>query len=324
MPVTVGLLGDVMLGRGVAEELASMPPDAGWTPELRAVLAECDLVVANLECCVSDRGRRTSRIPGKPFFFRAPPSATACLRAIGVSAVSLANNHALDFEDEALCDTLRHLDAAGVAHAGAGPDVGAARRPAIVDAGGLRLAVVGLTDHPEEYAAGQDAWGVAWAELGVGCPRWVHDALAQARCDADLVLAFPHWGPNMVDRPAPWQRERARELLESGADLVAGHSAHVFHGVERMSRGTVLYDLGGAVDDYARHPVLRNELGMLALWRPEGEPRIELMGLRLDYACTGLAEGPDAEWVATRLRRACQELGTVVERVDANRFVIAR
>ncbi len=173
MPVTVGLLGDVMLGRGVASQLASIAPEDVWTPELRAVLAQCDIVVANLECCVSEGGKTTRRIPGKPFFFRAPPAATESLRAIGTRAVSLANNHALDFEEDALADTVRHLDAAGIAHTGAGPGAAEARRPAIVEGGGVRLAVVGVTDHPWEYAAGADSWGVAWAELRAGCPSWL-------------------------------------------------------------------------------------------------------------------------------------------------------
>ena len=49
---------------------------------------------------------------------------------------------------------------------------------------------------------------------------------------ADVVVAFPHWGPNMTSEPAGWQRARARELVAAGADLVAGHSAHIFHGIE--------------------------------------------------------------------------------------------
>jgi poly-gamma-glutamate capsule biosynthesis protein CapA/YwtB (metallophosphatase superfamily) len=323
MGVTVGLLGDVMLGRAVASALASISAEDVWAPELRVVLAQCDLVVANLECCVSERGRRIRRIAGKPFFFRAPPKATASLRAIGTRVVSLANNHALDFEEGALADTLRHLDAAGIAHTGAGPTAAQARQPAIVDAGDLRLAVVGVTDHPWEYAAGRDSWGVAWADLFEGCPEWLRDAVAQARRDADLVLVFPHWGPNMATHPAPWQRERARELLDAGAHLVAGHSAHVFHGIEWMEQRPVLYDLGGALDDYAHHRVLRNELGLLALWRPDGDPQVELVPLRLDYACTGLARVADADWVADRLRQACADLGTTVERLPGDRFVVA-
>jgi poly-gamma-glutamate synthesis protein (capsule biosynthesis protein) len=96
MAMILGLAGDTMLGRGVAHRLAgprSMPP---FAPGVRDVVGRADLFFANLECCVSTRGERI-RLPGKPFFFRAPPRAGRVLAALGVDIVSLANNHALDF-----------------------------------------------------------------------------------------------------------------------------------------------------------------------------------------------------------------------------------
>ena len=78
--------------------------------------------MCNLECCISERGTHTTRLRGKAFFFRAPPAAVDALAAVGTSAVSLANNHALDYEAVALIDTLEHLATAEIAAAGAGPD----------------------------------------------------------------------------------------------------------------------------------------------------------------------------------------------------------
>jgi poly-gamma-glutamate synthesis protein (capsule biosynthesis protein) len=319
---TVALLGDVMLGRGVAQRLRSTSPEDVWAPDLRDVLGRCDVVVANLECCISLRGRETRRIAGKPFFFRAPPAAIGCLEAIGARAVSLANNHALDYEEDALVDTLAHLAAAGIAVTGAGVGPRCAAAAAFVPAGEARMALIGVSDHPREYAARRGRCGVAWADLPRACPQWLLAEVARARREADLVVVFPHWGPNMTRGPAPWQRTRARELLDAGADLVAGHSAHVFHGIERVDDRCVLYDLGDTVDDYARDPVMRNDLGVLALWRPGGHPEIELVGLRLDFARTSLAQGADADWIAERLRRACAELGSSVRRLDVNRFAV--
>jgi hypothetical protein len=85
----------------------------------------------------------------------------------------------------------------------------------------------------------------------------------------------------------------------------------------------VLYDLGDALDDYAIDDELRNDLGVLARWRPGGEPEVELVGLRLDFCRTELATGADADWIARRLERACDELGTSVRRVDEARFALA-
>jgi poly-gamma-glutamate capsule biosynthesis protein CapA/YwtB (metallophosphatase superfamily) len=319
---TVGLLGDVMLGRSVARRLTEVAPERVWSEELAALGAACDTVVGNLECCISERGTPTRRIARKPFFFRAPPVAVRSLAAIGVRAVSLANNHALDYEVEALDDTCAHLAAAGVAAAGAGPDADHARRGAILAVGDLRVGLLAVTDHPVEYAATSDSPGVAFGQLSIGLPDWIPAELGRLRAKADLVVVCPHWGPNMTAEPAAWQRKRARELVAAGADLVAGHSAHVFHGIERVGERLVLYDLGDALDDYAVNDRLRNDLGVLVLWRPRGVPELELVALRLAFCETSVARGADADWIAARLARACAALGTRVERVSEERLVV--
>ena len=322
MSATIGLLGDVMLGRKVAERLAEGAPERIWSEELLELLATCDAVICNLECCVSERGRRTGRVARKPFFFRGPPAAVEALSAAGVAAVSLANNHVLDFGGEALGDTLELLGAAGIAAAGAGANVEEARRGAVIVADDLRLGLLAVTDHPPEYAVRDGSPGVAWADLSAGLPGWIPAELSRLLGEADAVLAFPHWGPNMTGEPAAWQRERARELVAAGADLVAGHSAHVFHGIGRVEDSPVLYDLGDALDDYRVDEELRNDLGVLVLWRPGADPELELAGLQLDYCETGLARGADADWIAARLERACAELGTRAERVGVQRLTV--
>jgi poly-gamma-glutamate synthesis protein (capsule biosynthesis protein) len=184
------------------------------------------------------------------------------------------------------------------------------------------VGVLGVTDHPRAYAAGATSPGVAWADLPGGLPAWIPAAVRRLREAADVVVAFPHWGANMTTEPTAWQRRRARELIAAGADLVAGHSAHVFHGIERVDGPLVLYDLGDALDDYAVDDRLRNDLGILALWRPGDEPELELVALRVGFCETDIASGADADWVASRLSRACADLGTRVERVSEERLVV--
>jgi len=318
--VAIGLLGDVMLGRMVAEALGRQPPEALWAPELRELTGSLDLVVCNLECCLSARGRPTTLIEGKPFFFRGPPTAVDALRAINVHAVGLANNHALDFGEDALRDTLELLHDAGIATAGAGLGPEAARRAAVLPAADLRLGLVAVADHPGQYAAAPGQLGVAQAPMRDEPPEWLLREVAAARERSDLVIVFPHWGPNMATRPTTRQHRIVARLHAAGADLIAGHSAHVFHGVG-WSGGPVIFDLGDALDDYIVDPVLRNDLGVLAIWRPGADPQLELVGLRLDYCHTRLADGIDADWIAARLGDACRELGTTVTRTAEQRYV---
>lgn len=305
--VTIALAGDTMLGRGVARALESVPPSTLLAREVAAAVHEADLVLLNLECCISTRGERWPD-PWKPFFFRAPPAAVELLVDLGVDCVTLANNHALDFGTAALADTLDLLHDAGIETVGAGTELDEARRPAVLEANGFRLAVVGVTDHPPDFAARRNAPGVAFARLDEGIPDWLSEVISSLHADA--VLVTPHWGPNMIERPLPEIRTAAARLLDRGATVIAGHSAHVFHGVE----GPVLYDLGDFIDDYTTHPALRNDLGLLFLLTLHGDGpiRLEALPLKLDYCHTRLADEDDAEWVRQRFTRACNELGTPV------------
>jgi poly-gamma-glutamate capsule biosynthesis protein CapA/YwtB (metallophosphatase superfamily) len=311
--ITVALAGDTMLGRGVAETLREAPRAPLVSPELLELCRSADLFVCNLECCVSDRGAPWPA-PGKPFHFRAPPVAAERLAELGVDLVTLANNHALDFGALALGDTVEHLAACGVAAVGAGGDLPAARRPALLRAGGLEVGVVSVTDHPDDFAAGPDRPGVAFAPLGGGVPVWLLDAVRTLAARADAVLVAPHWGPNMTTAPLDYVRRAAAALTGAGATLVAGHSAHVFHGVA----GRVLYDLGDFLDDYAVDPVLRNDLGLLFLVRLDelGPRELEAVPLELGFCHTRLAAPAAAAWIARRFRAACAALGTEVTGTD--------
>lgn len=318
MQITVALAGDTMLGRGVAECLSSEPPDSLVAPEVVEVVEEADVFVLNLECCVSDRGEPWPR-PDKPFFFRAPPIAIESLKHLGVDCVTLANNHALDFGEQALLDTLDLLTDAGIAFTGAGTAIDRARCPAVLDVREARLAVIGIADHPEDFAATPHRPGIAYDDLESGPPEWLIRTIKEFRDTGDGVLVTPHWGPNMAPSPVRHVREAAAALADAGASLIAGHSAHVFQGVE----GRVLYDLGDFMDDYAVDPALRNDLGLLFLVTlgEEGPIRLEAVPLKLDYCRTRLAEGEDHAWIRKRFTEACAQFGTDVAE-EGGRLVI--
>ena len=301
--IRLALAGDTMLGRTVAEAIrcGDRPVLDG---EVVALAASCDLFLLNLECCISDRGTPGA---GRRFHFRAPPAAAELLAAWGVDCVTLANNHALDFGPEALQDTFDHLRRAGVAWVGAGADAREARAPRRLTAGARGVSLVGATDHPPGDAAGEQRSGVAFADLAAGVPGWLADA-----ADDDLALYMVHWGPNMTEAPVPHVRAAARGLLDAGATLVAGHSAHVPHGAGPR----VLYDLGDFVDDYAVDAALRNDLGLLFLvtLADDGAIEAEAVPLALEFCHTRLADGADAALVIERFVRACERLGAPAER----------
>ncbi|NKZ05148.1 CapA family protein [Actinomadura latina] len=318
MAVTVALAGDTMLGRGVAKRIAASGPHGLFSDGVCEVFAGADLALVNLECCVSERGHPWDA-PGKPFHFRAPPAAVGALTDLGVDCVTLANNHALDYGPDALLDTVAILRRAGIRTVGAGADLAEAREPAVLEVRGTRLAVVGVTDHPADFAAAPGRPGVAYADLRRGVPDGLVRRIRRLRDQADAVLVMPHWGPNMIEEPLAHVLRAAGALVDAGASLIAGSSAHVFHGVA----WPVMYDMGDFIDDYAVDGRLRNDLGLLFLVTLDGgrPSRVEAVPLRLDFAHTRLADGADLAWITGRLTAACRAFGTGVAARDG-RLVI--
>ena len=303
-----------MLGRNVDRRQRSRPPDAVWG-DLGDRLAALDGLFVNLECALSTRGERWTRTY-RPFHFRADPSwATSALEAAGTRFAALANNHLMDVGETALLDTLSALDDAGIARAGAGPDREAARAPAVVDVAGTRVAAVSFTDNTPEYAADEDSPGVAYCRLDPEDPEdraVVERSLDRAReRDPDLLVASLHWGPNMETEPSDDRREFGRWLARR-TDLVHGHSAHVFQGIEVVDGTPVLYDCGDFVDDYAVDDELRNDRGFLFEATVEGG-RIDRLRLRpVEIRDCAVREAPPAvaAWCRERMRERSTPFGT--------------
>src|ERR671932_2107769 len=129
--LTMALVGDVMLGRGVNEALRTLRPEQPWGNVL-PLLDAADLRIINLECAITEHKQPWTRTP-KVFHFRADPSAIEVLTAARVDGCSLANNHTLDFEEQGLLDTLQHLEANNIRYAGAGRNQEEAMSPAFLE-----------------------------------------------------------------------------------------------------------------------------------------------------------------------------------------------
>ncbi|MFC4549547.1 MULTISPECIES: CapA family protein [Halorussus] len=319
----LGFTGDVMLGRLVDERQRRRPAAAVWGDVLDRLRA-LDGLFVNLECCLSTRGGPWTETY-RPFHFRADPDrAVSALERAGVDWANLANNHLMDFGETALLDTVRRLDEAGIAHSGAGRNLRAAREPAVVDVGdpeaaGLRVGFVSATDNTPEFAATEANLGTAYLDLrDESAAREVLAAqLARAReRDPDLLVASLHWGPNMVEEPPERFRRLARWLVEQGIDVVHGHSAHVFQGVEVRDGSVILYDCGDFVDDYAVDSTLRNDRSFLFEMSVEedGVTSLRLLPTEISNLAVHQTSPSTAEWSRRRMRALSAPFGTEFER----------
>ena len=325
--VTVGFVGDAMLGRNLDERYGrdDVDPAAVWAG-LRPRLESLDTVCCNLECCLSTRGER---FPDRTFYFRADPSwAVPALEAGNVGFASLANNHMLDYGPTALGDTLAALDDGDVAHAGAGETPSEAYAPATFSVGDLEVAVVSFADHYAEYGVTDDRAGTAYLECDPEndeTRRLVEVALERARAsDPDLLVASLHWGPNWVEYPAETYVEFGHWLVDRGVDIVHGHSAHVPQGVERYGDGLVLHDTGDIVDDYAVKDDLRNDRSVLfEVGIDDGAlAELRLVPVVIDEYAVTPAVGEAAAWIRDAMRDRSAPFGTSYE-TDGNELVLS-
>lgn len=321
----IAFVGDVMLGRLVSRELHRRAPETFWT-DVGPLLWSCDAVIANLECAVT-RHREAWAASPKAYHFRADPKAVAVLKAGNIRAVSLANNHVLDFGFVGLRDTLKALDDAGIAHAGAGEDAAAARRPALFAVGSLGIALLACVDHEEPFAADATRPGTAYVDAkGVDESAFPDDpqiaALRQA--GADLVVLSTHFGPNMVQRPSSAIARYRRTAARRGVDIVFGHSAHLVQGVERCGASLILHDTGDFLDDYAVDPALRNDWSFVFVVEADkaGLRKLTLVPVLLEFARVRLAGAAEAEPLLDRMTRLSADFATQLVR-DGDALTLA-
>jgi poly-gamma-glutamate synthesis protein (capsule biosynthesis protein) len=314
-PLRLVLAGDVMLGRTVAERIEVRGFGYPWG-DILPFLREADLFLVNLECALTRSTRPWHDGEFKAFYFRAGPEAVETLRLARVDFAGLANNHAADFGMEGLLETIDVLDAAGIAHAGAGRDAEAARAPARLSAGGCRVGIVAFSDQPEEWTATSSTPGINYTPISTeeAVLRPVRAALGAARENADFVIFTIHWGPNMRARPTPEFRGFARAVLSAGADLFWGHSAHLVQGVEFWNGKPILYDTGDFVDDYAVDSELRNDLSALfrVTIRPPEVMGLEAIPVAIDDMRVNVARGTSRAKFLRHLTTLCAELDTGV------------
>src|SRR6516162_9722553 len=119
------------------------------------ILHRADWRLSNLECVISDRGTPWSASP-KAFHFRSRAKNIAVLEAARMNAVSLANNHVLDYGYDAMFEMLRILDRAGIIYTGAGANLAQASRLATADVHGCKIGLIALTDNEPGWEAGTD------------------------------------------------------------------------------------------------------------------------------------------------------------------------
>jgi poly-gamma-glutamate capsule biosynthesis protein CapA/YwtB (metallophosphatase superfamily) len=224
-----------------------------------SIFQAADLSMVNLETAVTERGTPEP----KEFHFRAPASAYDAVKAAGVDAVSLANNHTLDYGQEGLADTLSAGQAAGVPVVGAGVNADAAYAPWVTQVKGVRIAVLAFTQITElasTWVATDSRPGLAMAITDEQIAR-AASAVHSARASADVVIVFMHWGQEYNECPIDLQRNAAEAFASAGAAVIVGTHAHVMQGGGWLGQTYVSYGMSNFLWWY--NDAATNDTGVL-------------------------------------------------------------
>lgn len=281
--------------------------------------------IINLETAVTAGG---TPWPGKGIHYRMHPGNLPALSALGPDCCVLANNHVLDWGYQGLHDTLHALHAAGIATAGAGPDLEAARAPARLPLGdgGKHLLVFAWamedSGTPRDWAASHRQAGVAWLPdpSPEGAAR-ILDTVAAHRRPGDLVIVSLHWGSNWGDAVPARQRIFARQLVEGGVDLVHGHSSHHPRTLEVWNERLILYGCGDFLNDYegiTGHEDYRPDLALMVFPTLDTATgrllRLRLVPTRICHLRVEAPTDDDTAWLHRRMAQLTRHAALGIER----------
>ncbi len=271
-PIVLGFAGDVNLDESYypVKKYDAVGQDINqcFSADLLEEMQAADVMMLNNEFSYSNRGTKES---DKSFTFRAKPERVLILNKMGVDLVSLANNHALDYGQDALMDSFDTLDEAGISYVGAGEDVDRAKAPVYYKVGNKTIAYV---------AASHVIFAMDWyasdtnpGMIGTYDPTMLVESIKEAKEHSDYVVVFVHWGVERATKPEQYQRNLSKIYIDAGADAVIGCHPHVMQGIEFYQGKPIAYSLGNYWFNASE-----KESGMLKLYlKTDGSVDVQLL-----------------------------------------------
>ncbi|MFG2717952.1 CapA family protein [Streptomyces sp. NPDC048416] len=250
-PFTLVATGDVLPHDSTIQRAKSDAKDGSYDfrPMLsgvRPIISRADLAICHMETVYGpDEGPFT----GYPAF-TSPPQVAAALKDTGYDSCSTASNHTLDDGADGLARTLKAFDKAGLKHTGSGRTAEESARPALMSAGGAKVAQLAYTYDTNGYPMPD---GQPWAVHLIDQKKIIADARAARAAGADVVVVSLHWGTEWQTEPDEQQLTLGKALTASKTngrpdiDLILGTHAHIPQAYEKVNGTWIVYGEGDQI-----------------------------------------------------------------------------
>lgn len=242
--ITIDLVGDINL----ADDWYTMEAAAQKggvsdciSENVQSELASADISVVNNEFVYEDGG---TPLAGKTYTFGAATENVELLKVFSADIVTLANNHVYDYGEEGLVSTLDTLDEAGIPYVGAGRNLKEASAIKYFVVKGRKIAFVSATEIEKFAKYTKEASATSPGVIKTIDTSLFCSIIAEAKANADYVIACVHWGIEGKNDFEAEQRSMAVDYAKAGADVVIGGHPHRLQGVEFIGDTPVAYSLG--------------------------------------------------------------------------------
>ncbi len=238
--------GDLLLDRGVRRMIQYHGADWLFSQSIDSIFANNEIVVANLECPITDIRQSIN----KRFVFCGDPSVLPVLKRHGITHLNLANNHSIDKGRDGLVDTRNNIIKNGMTPVGFGDNSIEASCPLLISSTPRNVYLLSsLLVMSENYAYLPDKPCINEATINQLC-----DTIRRLKYSKPgaLVIVCLHWGVEHTLHPTTQQRCNARQLVDAGADAVIGHHTHTAQDVEIYEGKPIYYSLGNFIFDQSK------------------------------------------------------------------------
>lgn len=278
--VSLAAVGDIAIGDhplcvgfGVFSKFKNLPPDYPFEHVLHA-FSNMDIVFGNLECTLSCHGLRGNRLSSVQM--RGYPGLVDGLVKAGFNMLNLANNHSMQHGRKPFLETVKLLKDHNINFCGVNTEDHLIGKPSILEINEIKIAFLGYSLRPRQYF---DDNNPLYSE---GHLDHITKDVKDNNKRVDIVVVSLHWGEEFVEQPSPEEIKIAREIIDSGADLIIGHHPHVLRGIEHYKHGIIIYSLGNFVCDMSWDERLRESLIFRCRITKSGISDIELIPIYIN------------------------------------------